>query len=99
MCSPLCADSMGTENENLLGEIIKCACVLPDSSSPGDNPMNSQNMFQCDSEDKYYILNRRGRAKQDVAVAMTKTSSLKNGRKPPHDCFLQREKGKKKAKK
>lgn len=77
-CFPLSTDSMGTENENPLGEIIKCACVLPDSSSPGDNPVNSQNMFQHDSEDKYYILNRRRRGKQDVAVAMTKTFRLKN---------------------
>lgn len=84
---------MGTENENLLGEIIKCACVLPDSSSPGDNPMNSQNMLQHDSEDKYYILNRR-RGKQDVAVAMTKTSSLKNGYKNLYTTVSFREKRK-----
>lgn len=81
---------MGTENENLLGEIIKCACVLPDSSSPGDNPMNSQNMFQHDSEDKYCILNRRG--KQDMAVAITKTSSLKNGYKNLYTTVSFREK-------
>lgn len=91
-CSPLCADSMGTENENLLGEIIKCACVLPDSSSPGDNPMNSQNMFQHDSEDKYYILNRRRRGKQDVVVAMTKSSSLKKWIKKPLQLFPSEEK-------
>lgn len=53
-CFPLCADSMCIENENLLDEIIKCACVLPDSSSPGDNPMNSQNMAQHDSKNQYY---------------------------------------------
>lgn len=69
---------MCIENENLLDEIIKCACVLPDSSSPGDNPMNSPNMFQHDSENKYYILHRKRRGKEEAVVGMTKTSSLTN---------------------
>jgi len=74
-CFPLYADSMCIENENVLDEIIKCACVLPDSSSPGDNPMNSQNMSQHDSKNKYYSLHRKRRGNDGAIVEMTKTSS------------------------
>lgn len=74
-CFPFYADSMCIENENVLDEIIKCACVLPDSSSPGDNPMNSQNMSQHDSKNKYYNLHRKRRGNDGAIVEMTKTSS------------------------
>jgi len=38
--------------------------------------MNSQNMSQHDSENKYCILHRKRRGKEGVVGGMTKTSSI-----------------------